>query len=59
MSPIFKVYFYMAMPRLQSNNDSASISVKIEIIAPEIHEGVEYIHVGQSKLVDGVKIEVK
>jgi len=31
----------------------------VEIIAPEIHEGVEYIHVGQSKLVDGVKINVK
>ena len=32
---------------------------KIEIIAPEIHAGVEYIYKGQSKLVDGVKIEVK
>lgn len=31
----------------------------VEIIAPEIHAGVEYIHVGQSKLVDGVKIQVK
>jgi RND family efflux transporter MFP subunit len=31
----------------------------VEIIAPEIHEGVEYIHKGQSKLVDGVKVEVK
>ena len=32
---------------------------KIEIIAPEIHAGVEYIYKGQSKLVDGVKIQVK
>ena len=32
---------------------------KVEIISPEIHAGVEYIHVGQSKLVDGVKIQVK
>ena len=32
---------------------------KIEIIAPEIHAGVEYIYKGQSKLVDGVQIEVK
>ena len=31
----------------------------IEIIAPEIKAGVEYISVGQHKLVDGVKIEVK
>mgnify|MGYP003294144476 FL=1 len=31
----------------------------VEIIAPEIHEGVEYIHVGQHKLVDGVKVTVK
>ena len=31
---------------------------KVEIISPEIHAGVEYIHVGQSKLVDGVKIRV-
>ena len=31
----------------------------VEIIAPEIHEGVEYIHVGQHKLVDGVKVKVK
>ena len=31
----------------------------IEIIAPEIQPGVEYIYKGQSKLVDGVKIEVK
>lgn len=31
----------------------------VEIIAPEIHSGVEYIHVGQSKLVDGVKIQVE
>ena len=31
----------------------------IEIIAPEIQPGVEYIYKGQSKLVDGVKIQVK
>lgn len=31
----------------------------VEIIAPEIKEGVEYIHVGQNKLVDGVKIDVQ
>ncbi len=31
----------------------------IEIIAPEIKAGVEYISVGQHKLVDGVKIQVK
>lgn len=31
----------------------------IEIIAPEIQEGVEYIYLGQHKLVDGVKINVK
>ena len=31
----------------------------VEIIAPEIKEGVEYIHVGQNKLVDGVKINVQ
>jgi RND family efflux transporter MFP subunit len=31
----------------------------VEIIAPEIQEGVEYVHVGQRKLVDGVKLQVK
>jgi hypothetical protein len=31
----------------------------VEIIAPEIQPGVEYIYLGQSKLVDGVKIQVK
>ena len=30
----------------------------VEIIAPEIHEGVEYVTTGQHKLVDGVKINV-
>lgn len=30
----------------------------IEIIAPEIQAGVEYIYLGQHKLVDGVKIKV-
>ena len=52
---------------INDNGYAKRVSVKlgqrfdenIEIIAPEIHEGVEYIHVGQSKLVDGVKIEVK
>ena len=32
---------------------------QVEIISPEIKEGVEYIYLGQRKLVDGVKIEVK
>ena len=52
---------------INENGYAKRVSVKlgqrfdeqIEIIAPEIHAGVEYIHVGQSKLVDGVKIEVK
>lgn len=52
---------------INENGYAKRVSVKlgqrfdenIEIIAPEIHEGVEYIHVGQRKLVDGVKIEVK
>lgn len=30
----------------------------VEIIAPEIHEGVEYVTTGQHKLVDGVKLNV-
>ena len=30
----------------------------VEIIAPEIHEGVEYVTTGQHKLVDGVKVNV-
>ena len=30
----------------------------IEIIAPEIHEGVEFVTTGQHKLVDGVKVNV-
>ena len=52
---------------INENGYAKRVSVKlgqrfdeqIEIIAPEIHAGVEYIHKGQSKLVDGVKIEVK
>lgn len=30
----------------------------VEIIAPEIKEGAEYVYVGQHRLVDGVKLEV-
>ncbi|MCQ2347620.1 MAG: efflux RND transporter periplasmic adaptor subunit [Paludibacteraceae bacterium] len=30
----------------------------VEIIAPEIVEGAEYVYVGQHKLVDGVKLEI-
>ena len=30
----------------------------IEVMAPEIKEGVELIHVGQAKLIDGVKLNV-
>ena len=30
----------------------------VEISAPEIHEGVEYVTTGQHKLVDGVKVNV-
>ena len=52
---------------INENGYAKRVSVKlgqrfdeqIEIIAPEIQPGVEYIHKGQSKLVDGVKIEVK
>ena len=52
---------------INENGYAKRVSVKlgqrfdenIEIIAPEIQPGVEYIHVGQNKLVDGVKIEVK
>ena len=52
---------------INENGYAKRVSVKlgqrfdeqIEIIAPEIHAGVEYIYKGQSKLVDGVKIEVK
>ena len=52
---------------INENGYAKRVSVKlgqrfdenIEIIAPEIIPGVEYIHKGQSKLVDGVKIEVK
>ena len=52
---------------INENGSAKRVSVKlgqrfdeqIEIIAPEIQPGVEYIHKGQSKLVDGVKIEVK
>ena len=52
---------------INENGYAKRVSVKlgqrfdenIEIIAPEIYEGVEYIYVGQRKLVDGVKIEVK
>ena len=52
---------------INENGYAKRVSVKlgqrfdesIEIIAPEIQPGVEYIHNGQSKLVDGVKIEVK
>lgn len=52
---------------INDNGYAKRVSVKlgqrfdeqIEIIAPEIQPGVEYIHKGQSKLVDGVKIEVK
>ena len=52
---------------INENGYAKRVSVKlgqrfdenVEIIAPEIKPGVEYIHKGQSKLVDGVKIEVK
>ena len=52
---------------INENGYAKRVSVKlgqrfdenIEIIAPEIQPGVEYIYKGQSKLVDGVKIEVK
>lgn len=52
---------------INENGYAKRVSVKlgqrfdenIEIVAPEIYEGVEYIYVGQRKLVDGVKIEVK
>ena len=52
---------------INENGYAKRVSVKlgqrfdeqIEIIAPEIHAGVEYIYKGQSKLVDGVKIQVK
>ena len=52
---------------INENGYAKRVSVKlgqrfdenIEIIAPEIQQGVEYIYKGQSKLVDGVKIEVK
>jgi RND family efflux transporter MFP subunit len=52
---------------INDNGYAKRVSVKlgqrfdenVEIIAPEIQPGVEYIHKGQSKLVDGVKIEVK
>jgi RND family efflux transporter MFP subunit len=52
---------------INNNGYAKRVSVKlgqrfdemIEIIAPEIQDGVEYIHVGQHKLVDGVKINVK
>jgi RND family efflux transporter MFP subunit len=52
---------------INENGYAKRVSVKlgqrfdeqIEIIAPEIHAGVEYIYKGQSKLVDGVKIDVK
>ena len=52
---------------INDNGYAKRVSVKlgqrfdeqIEIIAPEIQPGVEYIYKGQSKLVDGVKIEVK
>ena len=51
---------------INENGYAKRVSVKlgqrfdeqIEIIAPEIQPGVEYIHKGQSKLVDGVKIRV-
>ena len=52
---------------INENGYAKRVSVKlgqrfdesIEIIAPEIKAGVEYISVGQHKLVDGVKIQVK
>ena len=52
---------------INENGYAKRVSVKlgqrfdenIEIVAPEIQPGVEYIYKGQSKLVDGVKIEVK
>ena len=52
---------------INENGYAKRVSVKlgqrfdenIEIVAPEIQPGVEYIYKGQSKLVDGVKIQVK
>ena len=52
---------------INENGYAKRVSVKlgqrfdenVEIISPEIKAGVEYIHVGQRKLVDGVKIQVK
>ena len=52
---------------INENGYAKRVSVKlgqrfdenIEIIAPEIQPGVEYIYKGHSKLVDGVKIQVK
>ena len=52
---------------INENGYAKRVSVKlgqrfdenIEIIAPGIQPGVEYIYKGQSKLVDGVKIQVK
>ena len=51
---------------INDNGYAKRVSVKlgqrfdesIEIIAPEIQPGVEYIYKGQSKLVDGVKIRI-
>ena len=52
---------------INENGYAKRVSVKlgqrfdenVEIISPEIKAGVEYIHVGQRKLVDGVKIQIK
>ena len=52
---------------INENGYAKRVSVKlgqrfdenVEIISPEIKPGVEYIHLGQRKLVDGVKIQVK
>lgn len=52
---------------INENGYAKRVSVKlgqrfdenVEIIAPEIKAGVEYIYLGQRKLVDGVKIQVK
>ena len=52
---------------INNNGYAKRVSVKlgqrfdenVEIIAPEIQDGVEYIYVGQHKLVDGVKINLK
>ncbi len=51
---------------LNNNGHAQRVSVQlgqrvdedIEIIAPEIVPGVEYVHVGQHKLVDGVRLNV-